>query len=145
MKRSAKNGRESSAQPEKNRIRALFKDSVWSVAGLVLMNVVAQFVVYPAWRSYYTDGGESYGNILYLISLMNILAVSLGVSLNYQRMSASATQKTRNTPYLIILLIASMFGVDLAVAAGIFAGVNMSFVEIAGYALLGCLTMWRYP
>ena len=31
----------------KEKIKALLTDSMWSIAGLMLMNVVVQFLVYP--------------------------------------------------------------------------------------------------
>ena len=60
----------------KEKIKALLTDSMWSIAGLMLMNVVVQFLVYPVWNNHL--GSEEYGNILYLISIMNIIAISVG-------------------------------------------------------------------
>ena len=59
-------------------VKRVMSDSVWSIAGLVLMNAVAQFAVYPVWNR--ELGNERYGTILYLISAMNILAISMGVA-----------------------------------------------------------------
>ena len=53
--------------------KKILSDSIWSVAGLVLMNVALQFAVYPFWER--RAGEAALGNILYLISLMNIFAV----------------------------------------------------------------------
>ena len=87
---------------EKRRyIKVKPKNSVWSVAGLVLMNVALQFAVYPFWER--RVGEAALGNILYLISLMNVFAVSIGVSVNYARLKKSAVSETHNTPYLVIL------------------------------------------
>ena len=74
--------------------KKLLSDSAWSIAGLVLMNMTAQFAVYPLWNR--ELGNDAYGRILYLIAGMNIIAVSMGVACNYARMKASAEGKTEN-------------------------------------------------
>ena len=72
--------------------KALLKDSVWTISGLMLMNVVAQFIVYPAWNRQL--GSDGYGNILYLLSLMNIIAISVGSACNY----ACITESRNGSP-----------------------------------------------
>ena len=67
-------------------VKRLLSDSAWSIAGLVLMNMTAQFAVYPLWNR--ELGNDAYGRILYLIAGMNIIAVSMGVACNYARMKA---------------------------------------------------------
>ena len=90
----------------KEKIKALLTDSMWSIAGLMLMNVVVQFLVYPVWNNHL--GSEEYGNILYLISIMNIIAISVGSACNYARMTESATKDTWNINYNIILMASSV-------------------------------------
>lgn len=53
-------------------------------------------------------GSEEYGNILYLISIMNIIAISVGRACNYARMTESATKDTWNINYNIILMASSV-------------------------------------
>ena len=93
--------------------KKILSDSIWSVAGLVFMNVALQFAVYPVWERRLGEAGL--GGILYLISLMNVFSVSMGVSVNYARMKNSAVGDTTNKPYLVILAIASA----IAFAAGV--------------------------
>lgn len=127
---------------EKSKLKNVLGDSVLSIAGLILMNVVLQFIVYPSWRSEYN--AEIYGDILYLISLMNIIAVSMGVACNYARMTEVQTGKNKNLPYIAILGLSSLYGIIAAILFGAFGGVEMSVLEIILYAILLCLTMWRY-
>lgn len=61
---------------------------MWSIAGLVIMNVVAQFAVYPILNK--RLGVEEYGDIIYLLFIMNIIAISAGTACNYARMRKSA-------------------------------------------------------
>lgn len=124
-------------------VKKLLSDSVWSIAGLVLMNMTAQFAVYPLWNR--ELGNEQYGRILYLIAGMNILAVSMGVACNYARMKASAEGKTANRPYSRILLFTSGALVPWCVLVALFAGTGgLNPLETGLLILLGVTSMWRY-
>ncbi len=122
--------------------KKILSDSVWSVAGLVLMNITLQFAVYPFWER--QAGEAALGNILYLISLMNVFSVSLGVSVNYARMKKSAVGDTANTPYLSALACASAAAFAAAFAIAYLGGVDMTFGETLLFGTLMCATMWRY-
>lgn len=126
----------------KEKIKALLTDSMWSIAGLMLMNVVMQFIVYPVWNS--RLGSEEYGNILYLISIMNIIAISVGSACNYARMTESATKNTYNINYNIILFISSIVVIPVIIIVSKFAGVSMSTSDTIAFLILTILTMWRY-
>lgn len=126
----------------KEKIKALLTDSMWSIAGLMLMNVVMQFIVYPVWNS--RLGSEEYGNILYLISIMNIIAISVGSACNYARMTESATKSTYNINYNIILFISSIVVIPVIIIVSKFAGVSMSTSDAIAFLILTILTMWRY-
>ena len=80
--------------------KSILKDSMWSIAGIILMNVVAQFLIYPLWDKQL--GSDAYGDILYLLSLMNIVAISLGTAVNYGRMYNKGSD-VKNRSYLLIL------------------------------------------
>ena len=119
-------------------------DSVWSIAGLVLMNVVAQFVIYPIWNR--ELGNEIYGQILYLLSGMNILAVSFGMACNYARMKLSVDHPTHNRMYLVLLSGASVAAVPYILLYAYISGSAgfFSTTEMALLAVLTVVTMWRY-
>ena len=124
-------------------IRKLLSDSAWSIAGLVLMNITAQFAIYPLWNR--ELGNEPYGRILYLIAGMNIIAVSMGVACNYARMKASAEGKTENRPYSRILLVTTGALIPWCVLVALFAGgEGPNPLETSLLILLGIATMWRY-
>lgn len=126
----------------KEKIKELLTDSIWSIAGLMLMNVVVQFLVYPVWNN--RLGSEEYGNILYLISIMNIIAISVGSACNYARMTESASKETWNTNYNIILAAASVIIIPVLLIIIKFCGVVMSVEEVVTFLLLTILTMWRF-
>ena len=124
-------------------VRRLVSDSAWSIAGLVLMNMTAQFAVYPVWNRVLDN--ERYGRILYLIAGMNILAISMGVACNYARMKASAAGKTENRPYSRILLFTTGALVPWCILVALFAGGGGTDpLETGLLVLLGIAVMWRY-
>ena len=122
--------------------RKIMTDMIWSVSGLVLMNVTLQFMVYPFWEK--KLGEDGLGNILYLLALMNILAVSIGISVNYARITASNKGETKNTVYMLVMAVASAFSFGAAILIGFFGGVEMTLLEKLLFGVVMCATMWRY-
>ncbi|MBE6576550.1 MAG: hypothetical protein E7653_00245 [Ruminococcaceae bacterium] len=122
--------------------KKIVSDSIWSIAGLVFMNVAMQFAVYPLWER--RAGEVALGNILYLISLMNIFAISLGVAVNYARMRKSATDTTSNSPYFGVLLGTTVVAFAAAMLIAFFGGVEMTLPEALLFGGLTVATMWRY-
>ena len=119
--------------------KSILKDSMWSIAGIVLMNVVAQFLIYPLWDKHL--GSDEYGNILYLLSLMNIAAISLGTATNYARM-CNKKETVKNRSYLLILGGgAVLFGAAAIVGKGLL-GLDLTTAGL--FALLIGFTMWRF-
>ena len=127
---------------EKKKIRNILTDSVWSIAGTVLMTVAAQFVVYPFWEREF--GTEKYGMIIYLISLMNIVSITFGSSLGYTRIMLSAKNSTKNSPYLLLLFLLSIISALYALIVSFFNSAFFSLLDIACYAVLCVITAWRY-
>ena len=128
--------------PRRSFLRRVMGDSIWSIAGLMLMNLAAQFAVYPLWNR--RLGNESYGHILFLLSAMNILAVSMGTACNYGRMKESAERETGNRTYLRMLAWASLAAVPYMIVASLLSGAGMSPAETALLVLLTVATMWRF-
>ena len=122
--------------------KKILSDSVLSISGLVLMNVALQFAVYPFWERQL--GEEGMGNILYLISLMNILAVSIGVSVNYARIKRNSDAETGNGSYALVLGASSVICFAFAILISLFGGVGMTVLEVVLFGFLMCATMWRY-
>lgn len=122
-------------------MRTIFSDSIFSIAALVIMNMVAQFAVYPFWASKF--GSEHYGNILYLLSFVNIFSVSVGMALNYARLADSAKMETRNGEYHVILLAMCLLGIPFCFFVKSFSGVDFLKGEIWVFWLLLTTTMWR--
>lgn len=126
----------------KIKLKGILSDAAWSLCGLVLMNVVAQFVVYPSWNRQL--GSEAYGDVLYLLSLMNIIGVSLGSSCNYARVTEKRKGHAATEPILRLLLTASLAVPLFVLGISCFSGIVMSALEWVLYVLLVIATMWRY-
>lgn len=126
----------------RERLKALLSDSAWSIAGLMLMNVVAQFAVYPVWSG--VLGDEQYGNVLYLIALMNVFSISAGSACNYARMRQSADGATANTGYLRVMGALSALALPVSAGICLWGGVPFTPAEAALFALLVVATLWRF-
>lgn len=124
-----------------DKARIIFSDSLYSIVALVVMNMVAQFGVYPFWAKQF--GEEHYGDILYLLSFINIFAVSVGSALNYARLADSARGETNNGEYNLILLVMCLLAVLFSYGVQRFAGVAMVGSEVWVFWALLCSTMWR--
>lgn len=106
------------------------------------MNMISQFVVYPVWHSYYGD--ESYGNIVYIMSIINILAISLGTSINYIRVLESGKRTTHNPFYnRLLLLLSPVCGIICAIIP-CFTISTITVMEGILIAVLTIFTMWRF-
>ena|GEM_PF-6195738 len=77
----------------KNNVKKLFGDSVLSIIGIVFMNAMAQFAIYPFWER--TFGTERYGTIVYLLSMMNIAALTFGPAANCTLITMPYTAQTQ--------------------------------------------------
>ena len=122
------------------RLEQFFSDSLWSIAGLMLMNIVAQFCVYPIWSA--KMGSESYGNVVSLLAIMNIWAVPMGYAAN-----CALLVSYKEIPKCVACCNGCMaIGAVVAFPYGILAGrlSGLSFQESVLFALLASVTTWRY-
>ena len=118
-------------------------DSIWTMIGLVAMNGIAQFVVYPFMRNMF--GADGYGRILSMLGIINIVAVSIGTALNNSRLVAKAHgQGKDNRPYIQFLLIIAAVGVALSLAVFIIMKEKITVFSFLLYWLLMCMTVTRY-
>ena len=130
------------ARPIPDKLKSIFTDTVWSFAGLVLMNAAAQFVVYPYWNK--VLGSESYGNVVYLLAIMNVMAISVGSGINYARMRRSAGGETANRPYLLLMAAGAALSVTVLLLLRAVGLVRMQAAEFRLFCALTAVTTWRY-
>ena len=124
------------------KIKLVFTDTIWSVAGLVLMNAAAQFAVYPFWN--HCLGSEVYGNIVYLMAIMNIIAISIGSGVNYARIRCSIERKTGGRPYMIMISTGVLVAVLVLFFLYLSGFLYLHKFEFVLYCILTAVTTWRY-
>ena len=118
-------------------------DSIYSLAGLFLMNAVAQIVVFPLYARRFGDVG--YGNLQYLMAYINVLTVSVGSAANYARMISPAAERGQNSgDYNVFLLLVSLVGVPFTYLVRVFGGAPMDNATYICYCLLFVAMAFRY-
>ena len=117
------------------------RDLSLSIGATAVLNIVIQFALYPYLER--NLGEERYGVALSILSLVAILAGTLGTSANYSRMVISTDVEHSNGDYNLLLLVAS-FVLGLG---GIFylryLGIN-SVAPAILFVALTVLTALRY-
>ena len=125
------------------KYRAQVGDSVWSIAGLVLMNALAQIVLYPILAG--RLGEHDYGELQYLMAYVNIITVSVGCAANMGRMTQPEKNRTENNgDYHVLLLAVAALGVPFVFLIRRFGGVTMDTPTTACYYLLFVAMAFRY-
>ena len=116
---------------KKIKLNSISKDLLYSVAGLCLMNAAVQFLVNPYLQS--KMGSERFGVMLSLISIVSIVAISLGTSFNYSRMIASSKKRDCNSDYFLFLIVASLLSIPVCVITLKYFG-SFSALSLLGYS-----------
>lgn len=98
--------------------------------------------MYPTWAS--KLGTEDYGNVLYLLSIMNIISVSIGLALNNSRIVNSINGYTLNGDYNSILLNFCIVLLPICGLLARFGKADAEVIDIILYWILICITTWRY-
>lgn len=118
-------------------------DSVLSILGLVLMNAVAQVLLFPQIRRVLGEAG--YGNVQYLMGYVNIITVSVGCAANLARMTAPEEERVSdNGSYNLFLLAVSLLGAPVCFAICRFGGVEVDTPTAVSYYLLFVFMAFRY-
>ena len=122
--------------------RRFFKDYFWTISALCVLNITIQFLVYPFLN--YVLGAEEYGNTLFLISIINIISVSVGISVNNRRMVASAVENTHNAEYNLFLCVICILLLPICATIFFLFNINLKLIEFLLFWVLACATTWRY-
>lgn len=125
------------------KYKRLIGDSAYSLFGLVLMNAVAQIVVFPLYAKQF--GREGYGDLQYLMAYVNILTVSVGSAANYARMVSPVGERERNSgDYNVLLALVSLVGLPFTYLVWRFGGAPMDTATAICYFLLFVAMVFRY-
>lgn len=125
------------------KYRAQLGDSVLSVLGLVLMNAVAQVLLFPQIRRVLGEVG--YGDVQYLMGYVNIITVTVGCAANLARMTAPEKDRiSDNGSYNLFLLAVSLLGAPICFLICRFGGVEVDTPTAISYYLLFVAMAFRY-
>ena len=127
---------------DKKKLKGVITDSLWSILALMILNVVTQFLLYPILRN--VLGAEEYGNALYVIGAINIMATACGSSVNLARLVASVKGKTYNIDSTIWLLGMQIVIIPVCWAVLKAAHLSTSPEQILFTWALASATIWRY-
>ena len=120
---------------DKKKIFNIASDLVFSIAGLMLMNGMLQFLINPTLNNWM--GEAAFGNYQSVFAVVSIMGTTFGVAANYSRMVRSREKKDTNGDYNVFLTVIAVLCV--AVAAGTLL-VYKSF-NAAHFILLSVLTV----
>ena len=103
-------------QPKaKSGLRRFAGDMVYSLAGLMILNMTLSFGVYPFLRS--RMGAEGSGKMLFFTAIMGLMASAVGSGINYGRMKASTRHETKNGDYNRFLVFTALLCAIVTVVA----------------------------
>ena len=114
-------------------------DYIYSMGSMLILQAVLQLVIYPLinWR----NGEEALGNVVYCMSIVYIIAQTVGYSLSQTRLVVRKEYETTNGDYnmisIILVVVSTVIGMNV-VSAGFTA------VEYAGYAAILIITTYRF-
>ena len=125
------------------RYRTHLGDSLFGIFGLLLMNLVAQLLLFPLYAKRF--GSVGYGELQYLMGYVNILTVTMGTAACLTRMTASAADRWQNGgAFNLFLTLFALLGLPLTYLVRCFAGVSMNGATYCCYYLLFVAMLFRY-
>ncbi len=125
-----------------NTDRNKFLESiVLSVIAMGIYNCVLQFVLYPFINR--NIGDEAFGDMLTLLSVLSVTAMSVGVGANYSRLACKPRFETENGDFNRFLLKGAV-SVAVISAVSLFFFDNVRPFSFLLFPLLGIFVMLRY-
>lgn len=116
-------------------------DFLYSVMGLICVNGVLQFVIYPYLAHHM--GTAAFGVVLSFLSVISIASSTFGTGANYARIMSSLRYKCEDGDYHIYLLLITCFALPISaiVLLGVLGCRTGFFI---GYFVLIIVSMFRY-
>lgn len=101
--------------------KSIFANSMWSILALALYQGTLQFVVNPSINK--CLGAEKFGNVLYIVAVISILAPAVGAAVGNVRLMKGKDKEGRNGDFLLPL------GIQTALATIIFAFLCRNYIN----------------
>jgi len=118
------------------------KDFSFGTIGILWMNVVLTFVIYPYFGNQL--GASMHGKILFYLAIFSLLAGSLGSGANYSRLKAHSEEGTSNNgESILFLLLSSVVAIVLLIGVAIWKA-DTADEPLWSLAILAILMMVRF-
>lgn len=122
-----------------NKGKKVAKDLVFSISAVALMNVVIQFLIYPVIN--YVAGADYFGDMLFWIGIVSMLAPSFGIAINNTRLLTKDREKAENGDFLFILSIFSVISCIVCVVISLYR--RLSFGLVIAFVYIVIITIFR--
>lgn len=115
-------------------------DLLYSIAGVAFFNIILQFIIYPYVSA--KIGSAQFGDMLFLLAVVNIIAPSFGNAVNNTRMVLPEREKTENGDYMLILSCFTAVTAVVCLVISLIRGLSV----VGGILLfaVSVLTMFRF-
>lgn len=113
-------------------------DFIYTVGATVVLNAVLQILVYPLINR--IGGQDNLGNVTYYMSIVNIIAISIGSSTCNNRLALLRKYNATNTDYLLYILSIMPIGI---VAVILFVYKDLDLLGVLLICLLVSITCLR--
>ena len=101
-----------------SKVKKITGDLVYSITAVGIMNMVLQFIVYPLIN--YKIGSGKFGDMLFYMGVVNILAPSFGIAVNNTRLLLPDREKFFNKDFLYVLTIFSLISAIIGCGIGVY-------------------------
>lgn len=114
--------------------KRIAKDLIYCIAAVGMMNAVLQLIVYPIINN--NVGETEFGNMLFMLGILNILAPSFGQGAGNARLVLPRREKLRNRDYNIVIALFSLISAIIAIAFAITRKENVIGIYLFTYVIV---------
>jgi len=125
--------------PMKKEKKKIISDLIYCIGAIGLMNVVLQFVVYPLIN--YQLGEAAFGDMLFWLGIVSILAPSFGLAVNNTRLVFPERWRTGNGDYIIVIFVFS--GISALIVLVLCAIQNTGIMSAACLVYIIIISVFR--
>lgn len=101
-----------------SKVKKVTGDLLYSITAVGIMNMVLQFIVYPLIN--YRIGSGRFGDMLFYMGVVNILAPSFGIAVNNTRLLLPDREKAHNKDFIYVLTIFALISAIIGCIVGIY-------------------------
>lgn len=119
----------------------ILKDTTMSMFAVVIMHFVIQFILYPFLER--KMGSIGYGEYIYCITFVNIIAAAIGSGINLERMKLSVNEETKNGDFLLMYFVFCVLIIPAYFLYLKIGNLSFDFIESIVFVILCFLTIFR--